>query len=405
MEVDRTFGTEPRELSRAFEGIDPTVRRLVAATADRIEHLVVARDLVRAYREAIPGFRRLPEAVLASEIAATTRRSVALFATLVREGRPPADAELDPFRRDAEDRAAEGLPLEDLLHAYRLGARVGWQVVVGAAEDADERLALVPIAGLLMDYTDRVSAAAAQAYLEERHHVVTQDERRLRRLLDALCGPLPLPAELRELAESVGLALVDSYRPFAATIPDAPARTHFARAAQLRERGVLALAEGARIAGVAATDVPGGDDWVLVIAPDTPRRELAEALDEVRLAADVAQRRALRGTVSLDMLIPDLVLARSRGLARDLRRSVLEPLERQDRRKNSADLLGTLRTYLDTGLDRNATARRIHIHPNTLDYRLRRIHELTGLSLHDTHDLLRAAMALAAGAQTADADQ
>ena len=385
MEVDRTFGTEPRELSRAFEGIDPTVRRLVAATADRIEHLVVARDLVRAYREAIPGFRRLPEAVLASEIAATTRRSVALFATLVR--------------------AAEGLPLEDLLHAYRLGARVGWQVVVGAAEDADERLALVPIAGLLMDYTDRVSAAAAQAYLEERHHVVTQDERRLRRLLDALCGPLPLPAELRELAESVGLALVDSYRPFAATIPDAPARTHFARAAQLRERGVLALAEGARIAGVAATDVPGGDDWVLVIAPDTPRRELAEALDEVRLAADVAQRRALRGTVSLDMLIPDLVLARSRGLARDLRRSVLEPLERQDRRKNSADLLGTLRTYLDTGLDRNATARRIHIHPNTLDYRLRRIHELTGLSLHDTHDLLRAAMALAAGAQTADADQ
>ena len=168
---------------------------------------------------------------------------------------------------------------------------------------------------------------------------------------------------------------------------------------------MLALAEGARIAGVAATDVPGGDDWVLVIAPDTPRRELAEALDEVRLAADVAQRRALRGTVSLDMLIPDLVLARSRGLARDLRRSVLEPLERQDRRKNSADLLGTLRTYLDTGLDRNATARRIHIHPNTLDYRLRRIHELTGLSLHDTHDLLRAAMALAAGAQTADADQ
>ncbi|HEY3019342.1 MAG TPA: helix-turn-helix domain-containing protein [Solirubrobacteraceae bacterium] len=364
--------------------------------ADRIEHVVVAQDLVRVFREAIPGFRRLPDTDLSGEIATTARRSVALFATLVREGRPPADAELDPFRRDAEARAAEGLPLEDLLHSYRLGARVGWDVLVGATEHVDERLALVPVAGLLMDYTDRVSAAAAQAYLEERQQVVSQHERRLRRLLDALCGSLPLTADLRELAEDVGLPLADGYRPFAAAIPGAPARAHFAAAAELRGRGALALAEGSRIAGVAAAPIDAPDDWVLVAAPQTPRRDLAEALEEVRLAVGVALQRALRGSVTLDMLIPDLVLARSRGLARDLRRSVLEPLERQDRRKNSADLVGTLRTYLDSGLDRNVTATRMHVHPNTLDYRLRRIHELTGLSLRDTQDLLRAAMALAA---------
>src|SRR5438093_5181028 len=99
--------------------------------ADRIEHLVAPQDLVRVFREAIPGFRRLPDADLGGEIAATARRSVALFATLVREGRPPADAELDPFRRDAEDRAAEGLPLEDMLHSCRLGARIGWEILVG----------------------------------------------------------------------------------------------------------------------------------------------------------------------------------------------------------------------------------------------------------------------------------
>src|SRR5206468_4919662 len=121
------------------------------------------------------------------------------------------------------------------------------EALVGATEDVGERLALVAIAGLLMDYTDRISAAGAQAYLDERQQVVSQRERRLRRLLDALCGTPPLSAELRELAEGIGLPLVDAYRPFAAAIPDVPARTHFAAAADLRDRGVLALADGSQI--------------------------------------------------------------------------------------------------------------------------------------------------------------
>src|SRR5439155_23469151 len=42
----------------------------------------------RALREAVPGFRRAPDTDLSGEIV--VQRSVALFATLGREGRPPA---------------------------------------------------------------------------------------------------------------------------------------------------------------------------------------------------------------------------------------------------------------------------------------------------------------------------
>jgi DNA-binding PucR family transcriptional regulator len=37
--------------------------------------------------------------------------------------------------------------------------------------------------------------------------------------------------------------------------------------------------------------------------------------------------------------------------------------------------------------DRRAAAHALHVHPNTVDYRLRRISELTGLSAHRTEDL------------------
>lgn len=47
------------------------------------------------------------------------------------------------------------------------------------------------------------------------------------------------------------------------------------------------------------------------------------------------------------------------------------------------DLIGTLRTYLDHRLDRGATAGALHVHPNTVTQRLRRIESLCGVDLAD----------------------
>jgi DNA-binding PucR family transcriptional regulator len=53
--------------------------------------------------------------------------------------------------------------------------------------------------------------------------------------------------------------------------------------------------------------------------------------------------------------------------------ALLEPLDA------FPDLLRTLEAYLGQDLDRRRTAAELHVHPNTLDYRLKRIVELTGL--------------------------
>lgn len=53
--------------------------------------------------------------------------------------------------------------------------------------------------------------------------------------------------------------------------------------------------------------------------------------------------------------------------AREELACLLGPLERHP------DLLSTVETYLRLGLDRRRTAAALHLHPNTVDYRVRPI--------------------------------
>lgn len=50
-------------------------------------------------------------------------------------------------------------------------------------------------------------------------------------------------------------------------------------------------------------------------------------------------------------------------------------------------LVETVEAFLVHGTERKRLARRLYIHPNTLNYRLKRVHELTGLSLTTPRDL------------------
>ncbi|WP_216914132.1 PucR family transcriptional regulator [Nocardia noduli] len=76
------------------------------------------------------------------------------------------------------------------------------------------------------------------------------------------------------------------------------------------------------------------------------------------------------------------------GPARDALEAVLAPLD------DRPDLRQTLTCHFDTGLRRNRTAKLLHIHPNTVDYRMRAVMKLTGLDLFDSSDLwlLRSAL-------------
>jgi DNA-binding PucR family transcriptional regulator len=150
------------------------------------------------------------------------------------------------------------------------------------------------------------------------------------------------------------------------------------------------------VSGLAPADVDGRlavDGALVAIADPTPRAELGDALEEVRLLVDLGQRLGRTGELRPEEHVAELLLARSPRLASLLRERALGPLERHSPRRGS-DLLETLETFLECQLDRREAAQRLHVHPNTLDYRLKRAEELTGLSLSRPEDLMLMALAL-----------
>lgn len=372
-----------------------TDHKTLAAIIARLDREDVARQMVGSFRSEIPGYRRLPTPVLELQIVEIARRNVELCFDSLSLGAPLSAEQLEPFRASARERATEGMPLEDLLHAYRLGGRLGWRALCEAATE-EEQSVLVFAAEEVMRYVDEVSAAVAQAYLDERQQLVSEEERAARDLFEALIRGLDLDGRLRRLAERRGFPLSDKYHPFVARSPGGGGRRHATMAAVMRRDGTLALTEGDRVAGLLTPEArikvrPAAT--LTVIGDAAGPAELAAALDEVRMLAELAERRGYEGTVDTSGFPLELLLLAAPRHARAIADDVLAPLEGAEGSRGS-ELLTTLEGFIEQELDRRRTAEVLHIHPNTLDYRLRRVRELTGLDLRRPDSIALLVLAL-----------
>ena len=388
--------THSRNIVIRHNGGVGEISRPLAALTERIDRNDLAEILLGAFRAEIPGYSRLPDSVLRGQVLEIIRQNLDLCLAWVAGGGEPQTAHFDEFGASAKNRAAEAMPVEDLLRAYRMGATAVWRVLVAEAA-ADERDALLRAAELVMSYLDRVSGIVAAAYLEERQHLVSEQERELRALLDALLDGDVLDASHHQAAARLGLSISGRFTTFAAAISGAGTHAHARAAAGLRAGGVLALTEGDRVVGLSS---PRRDPTialpaaaVAVVDVEVAREELAESLANIRLGIDIAVRDSRTGIVPIGDLTLDLLLARAPRLAADLRRRVLDALgEKQS--GSRGDLRRTVTTYVALHRDRQQTAKRLHIHPNTLDHRLRRAQELTRLDLDDPEDLATMVLAL-----------
>jgi len=361
----------------------------VATLVRRLDPPTLARRMVTEFSTAIPAYGRLPDPDAAGGILEMSRRNLELFVECVVADRAPTREELEPFCRSARQRASEGMPLEDLLAAYRMGGRLGWREMSSLSQPGEQD-ALIELAERTMHYIDRVSAAVAQSYLDARQHHVSEEERRLRDLFDALVDGTSMGSGVRAVAERMGFPVDGAHRPFALVVPGAAAHEHAAIATGLRSRGVLALTEGERVAGLApptarASDLASGEA-ILALGDAVSGPQLADELEDARLLVAVGRRLGKSGELRPEEFLPELLLARSAGVADRIAQRVFAPLDAYEERRTSA-LADTLERFVAGGLDRRGAAKELGVHPNTLDYRLRRISELNGLDLGHPRDV------------------
>jgi DNA-binding PucR family transcriptional regulator len=96
--------------------------------------------------------------------------------------------------------------------------------------------------------------------------------------------------------------------------------------------------------------------------------------------------------VAANDLLPERALSGDGHARRTLAREVYEPLLNA-----GGGLLETLVTFLDQGLSVEAAARALFVHANTVRYRLRRVHEVSGYSPTDPRDAYALRLAVTLG--------
>jgi PucR C-terminal helix-turn-helix domain len=368
-----------------------------AAIAARISRSEAAAEMVGVLQSHVIAFEHLSEESHA-DIVKGLDRTLTRWARFLATGEMPPEGDFDPLREWTRARASEGVRLEDLLRSFGLIHQLGWQLLRRHARP-DESEVLVDLAGLLAEYLQRVSTVVTETYLAERELLVSEEERRTRSLLDRLCVAEPLDAEERELADRLGVLTDRTYSPFAVVIPESPPHRHAALAARLRRAGWrLAVTHSDCVAGLTWTplqlaDLEEGPGVLLVIGEPTPRGELAAAREDVALLVEFGRRAGLVGRISTEDHLLEILLARSPRLSRRLRDKVLAPLEQDEH----GELKRTLQVLVACRFDRTATSAALHIHRNTLAYRVGRIEEITGLDLGSPRDLACVYMALETG--------
>ncbi len=368
----------------------PVAARLRAA-APELSRSVVARMLAE-----IPAYSELPQEEIAGDIADIVQHCLRMAADVVERRRPIEAEAFGPLRDSAAQRADEGVPLEAIVSAYQLGMAMCWERLSAGAGPGD-LAALQEALGHVFELQRQMVVAATGSYMEARKLLDGQDQEGRHAVMVAL-----LAGESADRARPGTAPLYVALTVMLARHPDeSGAGAKAGIAARRKIRRVRTVLDGFGT-GPALAELDGSGGTVLLPVESRPdwtdlcrliRRAAESAGVAITAAADVAEPAAIPAAVRRNAEITELVLRTGRPAGLYRLRDVL--LDYQLSRPSAAltgladilapldhkpELLRTLETHLRHGLDRRATAAALHIHPNTVDYRVRRIDELTGLS-------------------------
>nr|WP_240972093.1 PucR family transcriptional regulator [Microbispora sp. CL1-1] len=347
----------------------------------------VADQVIAEIQRRVPEYARPEDEVYIKVLRLAVNQALQGFLERIENPRAPWDPEI--FRTIGRGEAAEGRDLEPFQTAMRLGARVAWRRLT----EESERLGLDPrtlydLGEAIFVYLDQLADAAAAGFAEARAHAAGEMERRRRRLLDlVLTRPAASPEAVADLARAVGWRLPrtvagvaleerDGGSPLPVLPPDVLTGL---------DRNVPCL----------VVPDPGGPGqvqalekalrgWRAAIGPAVPLAAAANSLGWAREALDLGTRGILpsRGLLRCADHMATLVVFKDEDLVAALTEVRLAPLAHL-RQTQQDRLAETLLAWLRHGRGVAEVAAALHVHPQTVRYRLRQIEQLYGDALAD----------------------
>jgi hypothetical protein len=409
---DRSGGDEAPRGAPDTVALDADARR--AATTDRAGYADLVAEIldpvldqfvdsiVRTVEDLRPPDAAPLDGAFEHNLLTAVEAALRQFTALM-DGADASTLDLEVFRELGRKHALVGYPLEDLLWLYRVGTMACWhQATALYREGRFDDEVLVAVGEAVFSLSHTLAEAATAGYTSETASASTLAQARRFEFLRRLLTGIDLaPGELEVASREFGWDLPERVVVAVASVdPEAsfPARSF----------GSAALVEGAvgehhvallPSAGTEPPEVrpPSGVTHVALgpaVDPASARRSYDGAVRLLELAD--------RGVVPRDPVVSAadqwlaLLLDCNPHLAADLvDRRLREVVALAERRREP--LLETLMVWLTRPGQISAIAEELHVHSQTVRYRIDRLRELVGPSLDDPDarlELLLAAQAL-----------
>ncbi|ONM50228.1 PucR family transcriptional regulator [Nocardia donostiensis] len=379
--------------------IDPARSRLTVSGRPISAHLrdisTLSRQMVGHFAENVAPCGTLPGDALQGDVTAVTR--VCLELTLSRLDGQELPEQVEQIRDAAAEWAREGIPIDTINHAIHEGFKLGFDRILSNASPADSAT-LVATARRLLEILDTITSAVAVAYVRENRMVVGEHHTAVHTLTSALLGGHSTSTMAREC----GIEIAESYSVLALAVPPHPDESEpdvngavVARRKLRRVQAELATRCGDRALSLLSVDggtllLPADDfagdtlDELIAYLSEAARvpitatvvtaapADIPAATEQAHELLDTVQRLTGGGGLHrFNDLALEFQITRP-GPAREHLSSILDPLDEHP------ELLDTLRQHIANNFNRQRTARLMHMHTNTLDYRLKRVRLLTG---------------------------
>jgi hypothetical protein len=371
----------------------------------------LGEDIIGAIAAEVPAYARPLEGRFGRGVRAGVAEALRRFLAIVDGG--PEDPRDVAASRDVcvglgHGEFHAGRSLDNLLAAYRVGARVAWRRFADAARlrGGLDAAGLVALGETLFGYIDTVCAASAEGYALAQSTDAGARERLWDRIGELLLSGADAGA-VEQIAQAGSLRL-----------PERLAAVLVPLGTDADGRRPLGLPTGCPSA------IHGGDLWFFVadgearsarlgvqlagrgaiVGPVVAWRRAAVSADRVRFARE-AQSDGLLPPVSggaplfTDDHLAALLLVRDPTLLADLARRRLAPLAGLPERTR-VRLAATLLQWITLRGQRGLIAHRLQIHPQTVRYRVLQLRELFGDALDDPDARFELELVLRAGDAT-----